>query len=324
MFDVVALGELLIDFSPISSDDDGFPTLKANPGGAPGNFLAALSRYGARTAFIGKVGQDAFGQLLLHTLERAGIDTRGVLTDPSAFTTLAFVTLDERGERSFSFSRKPGADTLLRPDEVDLGLIGQCRLFHFGTLSLTAEPARSATRLAVAHAKAAGKIISCDPNLRLPLWDSPSRAREEMLWAVHQADIVKISEDEVDFLWACSPETGADRLLEECGVSLAMVTLGPAGCYVKNRQGACYGKCPDVRVRDTTGAGDIFGGAAVSRWLTSGTAPELLRPQALSDLAAFSCAAASLSTQYPGGIPSIPAPETVYKLLLAQSPLAGS
>ena len=306
MYDVIALGELLVDFAPVSTDGEGYPTLKANPGGAPGNFLAALSRYGARTAFVGKVGQDAFGRLLTDTLERAGIETKGVIADPEAFTTLAFVTLDEHGDRSFSFARKPGADTRLRPEEVDLELILQCRLFHFGTLSLTEQPARSATQAAVAHAKAQGKWVSCDPNLRLPLWDSPAAAREQMLWEVSQADIVKISEEEVDFLWGCSPQEGADRLLDQCGVSLAMVTLGPKGCYVKNRRGACYGTCPQVQVRDTTGAGDIFGGAAVSRWLASGKAPGELDEEELADLAAFACTAASLSTQRQGGIPSIP------------------
>ena len=143
-------------------------------------------------------------------------------------------------------------------------------------------------------------------HLRLPLWDSPAAAREQMLWAVSQADIVKISEEEVDFLWGCSPQEGADRLLDQCGVSLAMVTLGPKGCYVKNRRGACYGTCPQVQVRDTTGAGDIFGGAAVSRWLASGKAPGELDEEELADLAAFACTAASLSTQRQGGIPSIP------------------
>ncbi len=317
MYDVVALGELLVDFALTDTDGEGYPTLKANPGGAPGNFLAALNRYGASTAFVGKVGQDAFGRLLLATLERAGIGTRGVVSDRSVFTTLAFVTLDENGDRSFSFARKPGADTRLRPEEVDLSLIDQCRLFHFGTLSLTDEPVSSATREAVAHARAQGKWVSCDPNLRLPLWDSPARAREAMLWAVSQADIVKISQEEVDFLWGCSPQEGADRLLADHGVSLAMVTLGPEGCYVKNRNGACYGRCPQVQVRDTTGAGDIFGGAAVSRWLATGKAPGELDEGELADLAAFACAAASLSTRLPGGIPSIPEREEVEEVLAA-------
>lgn len=152
VYDVVALGELLIDFTPVSTDGAGCPTLKANPGGAPGNLLAALSRYGRRTAFLGKVGEDAFGRLLLESLRRAGVQTRGIRLTSSAFTTLAFVTLDAAGDRSFSFARKPGADTQLRWEEVDRSLIQRCRLFHFGSLSLTDEPARSATRAAVAYA----------------------------------------------------------------------------------------------------------------------------------------------------------------------------
>lgn len=320
MYDVVALGELLVDFSMESADGDGYPTMKANPGGAPGNFLAALRRYGVSAALLGKVGQDAFGELLIGTLERAGVGTEGVLRDPSVFTTLAFVTLDRRGERSFSFARKPGADTMLRAEELALPLIDGCRLFHFGTLSLTDEPARTATRTAVARARAGGKTITCDPNLRLPLWDSEEKAREQMLWAVSQADAVKLSDNEVEFLWGCTPEEGARRLLEEFGVRLAMITLGERGCYLLNGQAECHGRCPAVRVKDTTGAGDIFGGAAVSRWLATGKAPEELTRAELADIAAFACAAASLSTERSGGIPSIPEEREVLRRLHAGEP----
>ncbi len=156
MYDVVALGELLIDFAAAGADETGFPVLAAHPGGAPGNFLAALSAYGCKTAMIGKVGGDAFGRLLVDALGRAGIAVDGVVTDDSVFTTLAFVTLDDRGERDFSFARKPGADVCLRPDEVDINLLDNCRDFHFGTLSLTAEPARSATQMAVEQARKLG------------------------------------------------------------------------------------------------------------------------------------------------------------------------
>ena len=215
VYDVVALGELLIDFTPVSTDGAGCPTLKANPGGAPGNLLAALSRYGRRTAFLGKVGEDAFGRLLLESLRRAGVQTRGIRLTSSAFTTLAFVTLDAAGDRSFSFARKPGADTQLRWEEVDRSLIQRCRLFHFGSLSLTDEPARSATRAAVAYARELGRTVTFDPNLRLPLWPSPAEARAQILWSLCQADVVKLSDEEVDFLWGCSPQEGARRLLEE-------------------------------------------------------------------------------------------------------------
>ena len=189
MYDVVALGELLIDFASKSVDDAGYPTMAANPGGAPGNFLAALNAFGKKTAFLGKVGDDAFGHLLLGTLNRAGIETKGIVVDPTVFTTLAFVTFDASGDRSFSFARKPGADTQLTWEEVDKSLIDQAKVFHFGTLSLTGEPVRTTTQKAVAYAKAAGKLITCDPNLRKPLWASMEEAKEQILWSLNQADV---------------------------------------------------------------------------------------------------------------------------------------
>lgn len=317
MLDVVALGELLIDFATLSTDGAGYPTMQANPGGAPGNFLAALTRYGARTAFLGKVGTDTFGQLLLGTLEQAGIETRGVVSDPGVFTTLAFVTFDSHGDRTFSFARKPGADTQLRWEEVDRTLIDQCRVFHFGTLSLTGQPIRETTQRALAYARERGKLITFDPNLRLPLWDSPEEARAQILWGLGQADVVKISDEEVDFLWGCSPEEGADRLLDGFGVSLAMVTLGPKGCYLKNCLGAYRAASPKVRPVDTTGAGDIFGGSAVSRLLRLGKAPSELTVPELEQIARFASTAASLSTETVGGIPSIPEEAGVLALLHA-------
>lgn len=307
MYDVVALGELLIDFACLDTDQDGYPTMAAHPGGAPCNFLAALGKYGAQTAFLGKVGDDAFGALLRRTLEQSGIDTRGLRTDPSVFTTLAFVTFDAQGDRSFSFARKPGADIRLNEKELDFSLIDQAKVFHFGTLSLTDEPVRTATRAAVAYAKEKGKLITFDPNLRKPLWDSLDRAREEILWGLSQADVVKISEDEVEFLWDCGPEEGARRLLEEHGVSLAMVTLGAEGCLLANAQDRVRVRGPKVTPVDTTGAGDIFGGSAVGRLLELGKAPEQLNREELLYVARFAVTAASLSTQVSGGIPSIPA-----------------
>ena len=275
------------------------------PGGAPGNFLAALNQYGASTAFLGKVGDDTFGRLLIGTLKEAGIETRGIVVDPTVFTTLAFVTFKD-GDRSFSFARKPGADTMLRFDEVDLSLIDQTKVFHFGSLSLTGEPVRTATRQAIAYAKEQGKLITYDPNLRPPLWDSQEQAREEILWGLHQADVVKISDEEVTFLWDCDEEEGARKLLEECGVKLAMVTLGPKGCYLRNRNGSVTVSSPKVKPIDTTGAGDIFGGSAVSRLLKLGKAPEDLDQAELEGIARFASTAASLSTEHSGGIPSIP------------------
>lgn len=312
MYDVVALGELLIDFAAQSTDADGYPTMAANPGGAPGNFLAALNKYGAKTAFLGKVGDDAFGRLLLGTLSRAGIETRGIMMDPSVFTTLAFVTFNDKGDRSFSFARKPGADTRLSFEELDLSLIDQTRVFHFGTLSLTDEPVRTATQKAVAYAKEKGKLITFDPNLRLPLWPNPDAAKEQILWGLAQADVVKISDNEVEFLWGdCGEEEGARRLLEEFGVQLAMVTLGPDGCYLANASGGVHAPCPPVNTIDTTGAGDIFGGSAVSRILRYDRSPGQLTCEELAEVAAFASAASSLSTRLRGGIPSIPSEEEV-------------
>lgn len=305
MIEVVALGELLIDFASKGADDKGYPLMQALPGGAPANFLAALTKYGKSTAFLGKVGGDTFGHLLLGTLKDAGIETRGIVVDPTVFTTLAFVTFDETGDRSFSFARKPGADTQLTWEEVDKSLIDEAKVFHFGTLSLTDEPARTTTQKAVVYAKAQGKLITCDPNLRKPLWRSEEEAKAQILWSLAQADVVKISDEEVEFLWNCTPEEGADKLLTEFGVSLAMVTLGPKGCILKTKQASCTVPGPKVNPVDTTGAGDIFGGSAVCRLLELDKPIDELTGDDLHVIGAFAVTAASLSTEHPGGIPSI-------------------
>ncbi len=315
MYDVTALGELLIDFAAKSTDAAGYPTMAANPGGAPGNFLAALGAYGCKTAFLGKVGDDAFGRLLLGTLQKAGIETAGIVTDPEVFTTLAFVTIDGTGNRSFSFARKPGADTRLSLGELKLELIDECRDFHFGTLSLTDEPARTATREAVAYARGSGKWISFDPNLRLPLWPDGDAARQEILWGLSQADIVKISDEETAFLWGgISPEDAAGRL-HGLGARVAFVTLGPKGAYYSGCGCAGYVDAPaGIHPVDTTGAGDIFGGSALSQILKTGKALEALTDEDLRAAALFACCAASLSTQTHGGISSVPPEQAVREL----------
>ena len=311
MTDVVALGELLIDFASRSADANGYPTMQALPGGAPANFLAALTKYGKSTAFLGKVGDDTFGHLLVGTVKEAGIETRGIVIDPAVFTTLAFVTFDDAGDRSFSFARKPGADTRLSWEEVDKSLIDEAKVFHFGTLSLTDDPVRTTTQRCVAYAKQQGKLITCDPNLRKPLWRSEGEAKEQILWSLQQADVIKISDDEVDFLWSCTPEEGADKLLKEFGVSLAMVTLGPKGCLLKTKNAVCQVTSPKVNPVDTTGAGDIFGGSAVYRLLELNKPIEELTAEDLRFIGAYASTAASLSTEAPGGIPSIPEMNTV-------------
>ncbi len=305
-YDVVALGELLIDFASQSKDAAGYPTMKANPGGAPGNFLAALTKYGAKTAFLGKVGDDAFGQLLLKTVSEAGIETKGIVVDPDVFTTLAFVTFDETGDRSFSFARKPGADTCLRFDEIDLSLIDESQIFHFGTLSLTDEPVRSATQQAVSYAKEKGKIITYDPNLRKPLWKTEEEAKEQILWGLQQADFVKISDEEIEFLWDCGIEEAADKLFNEYGIKLALLTCGAKGAFLKNKTASAFAECPKVNPVDTTGAGDICGGSAVTKLLRLNKDFETLTEAELYDVVHFAVTAASLSTEKTGGIPSIP------------------
>lgn len=312
MYDVTALGELLIDFACKSTDEAGYPTMAANPGGAPGNFLAALNAYGCKTAFLGKVGDDAFGRLLLGTLQKAGIETKGIIIDPNVFTTLAFVTIDETGNRSFSFARKPGADTCLSAEELDYTLIDDCRDFHFGTLSLTDEPVRTATQKAVQYAKDHSKWISFDPNLREPLWKDLEEAKTQILWGLKQADIVKISDEETAFLWGCTPEEAAKKLHEEYGVSIAFITLGKKGCYYSGNGASGLVENPnDVHTIDTTGAGDIFGGSAVSRLLTLQKPLDAITGEELRAATVFACCSASLSTTMYGGISSVQPLETV-------------
>lgn len=305
--DVVALGELLIDFTCVSTDADGYPTMAAHPGGAPANFLAALAKFGAKTALMGKIGSDAFGKMLTATIRNAGIETSGLIETDDVFSTLAFVTLDATGDREFSFARKPGADTCITFEELDLSLIDRAKVFHFGTLSLTDEPARSATYRAVEYAKSKGKLITYDPNLRKPLWKDLDTCREQMLWGLAQADVVKISDEEVEFLFGSGVEDGAEHILKNYGVKLVFVTCGAEGCFFKNAK--TEGKIPalsGVQVIDTTGAGDIFGGSAVWKLLQSGKLPEELGFDELSEIVGFACTAAGLSTTKNGGISSVP------------------
>lgn len=307
MYDVAALGELLIDFTCLSTDADGYPTMAAHPGGAPANYLAALTKFGAKTAMIGKVGSDAFGRLLIKTLKGAGIDTRGMLVSDDVFTTLAFVTLDDSGDREFSFARKPGADTQLRFDEIDLSVIDASKVLHFGTLSMTNEPARDATYKAVEYAAGHGKLISFDPNLRKPLWDDLDEAKRQMLWGLKHADIVKISDEETEFLFGIAPEEAAKHIIDSFGVRLVYVTCGAEGCFYRTKTASGFVKAlSGIAVKDTTGAGDIFGGSAMYGLLRAGGVPEKLTAEELENIVSFACASAGLSTTKAGGISSVP------------------
>ena len=307
MYDVVALGELLIDFTTIRADSDGYPTMAAHPGGAPANFLAAIAKFGGKAAMLGKVGTDTFGKLLTSTLREVGIETKGIVASDDFFTTLAFVTLDANGDREFAFARKPGADTQLRFYELELSLLDETRVFHFGTLSLTGEPSRTTTYRAVEYAREHGKLITFDPNLRKPLWRALDEAKQQMLWGLAHADVVKISDEEVEFLFGLGVKEGAQYILEHFPVKLVFVTCGPDGCWFQNKNASGHvDSLRNIQVVDTTGAGDIFGGSAVWKLLQTGKAPEALDEAALREIVSFACTAAGLSTTKPGGISSVP------------------
>ena len=307
MYDVVALGELLIDFTTIRADSDGYPTMAAHPGGAPANFLAAIAKFGGKAAMLGKVGTDTFGKLLTSTLREVGIETKGIVASDDFFTTLAFVTLDANGDREFAFARKPGADTQLRFDELELSLLDETRVFHFGTLSLTGEPSRTTTYRAVEYAREHGKLITFDTHLRKPLWRELDEAKQQMLWGLAHADVVKISDEEVEFLFGLGVQEGAQYILEHFPVKLVFVTCGPDGCWFQNKNASGHvDSLRNIQVVDTTGAGDIFGGSAVWKLLQTGKAPEALDEAALREIVSFACTAAGLSTTKPGGISSVP------------------
>ena len=307
MFKAIASGELLIDFNTVATDEMGYPTLEGHPGGATINCLATLRKFGAEAAFIGKAGNDAFGKMLQHTISHFGIDTVNVLLSDEAFTTLAFVTLDETGDREFSFARKPGADLLLRFDEVDLSGFEGADVFHFGTVSMTEEPSRSTTKQLVEYARSKGILIGYDPNLRRNLWANLDDAREQMLWGLSKADIVKISDEEIEFLFGLSPEEGAKKILDAYPVQLVYATCGAKGSYYFTRN-VC-GFMPamtGLNVIDTCGAGDIFGGSAMFRFLQHGKPASELTKEDLDDITRFATVSAGLSTQKHGGISSIP------------------
>ena len=307
MFDVVTLGELLIDFTTSSVDKDGYPLMQAHAGGAVANFLAVNSKFGLKTALIGKVGGDTFGKLLINTLKSNDISTDGMVIDDSVFTTLAFVTLDGSGDRDFAFARKPGADTMLRFEEVNLSLIENCKAFHFGTLSLTDEPCITATKKSVEYAKKLGKLITFDPNLRLPLWKDVEFCKKQMLWGLSMADVVKISLEEVEFLFGLNQEQGAKHILENYGVKLLFITKGADGVYATNRKVEVeLPALSGVKVVDTTGCGDIFGGSALYKILTLDKNISEYEKEDLISVCRFETVSAGLASEKFGGIPSIP------------------
>ncbi len=310
MFDVTALGEVLIDFTPCGKSEAGMNLFEQNPGGAPANVLAALCNLGFKTAFIGKVGDDMHGALLKDTLDKAGIDTEGLVVDDTVFTTLAFVSLKD-GERTFSFARKPGADTQLRPEEVKEDIVKNTKIFHCGSLSLTDEPARSATFHAIKMAKESGALISYDPNYRAPLWNSVEEAKVQMRSVIPYADIMKISDEETALLTDCSdPKEAAQALLDQ-GVKCVVVTLGKDGALLKTAQIEIVEKGKARKVVDTTGAGDSFWGGILSRFAQDGTDPAEITEEKAREYVRFANAVAGLCVEKRGAIPAMPTLEQV-------------
>ena len=317
-YDVVAIGELLIDFTGNGVSAQGNPLFEANPGGAPGNVLAMLAKLGKKTAFIGKVGDDMFGRMLKDIIEKAGINADSVQMEESANTTLAFVQNSPDGDREFSFFRKPGADTLLSEADVRAGLIQNCRIFHFGSLSLTHQPARAATQKAVALARKSGALVSFDPNLRPLLWKEQEDARQQILWGCGQCDILKIAEEELEFSSGIADiAEGAEWMRRKNPqIKLLMVTKGKRGSEVFWQD--VHAEKPtylQVKAIDTTGAGDTFCGSCLHYVLEHGL--DGLNKPLLEEMLLFSNAAASLVSARKGAICSMPEPEEVRALAVA-------
>ncbi len=306
-FDVIAIGELLIDFSPAGQSELGFPMFECNPGGAPANMLTAVSRQGGTAAFIGKVGDDSFGVMLRETLNKENIDTTCLFTDSDAKTTLAFVTLDSTGNRSFSFFRNPGADIMLNESEINEEFIKQGKILHFGSISCTHEPSYSATIKAVELAVKNNLIISYDPNLRLPLWKSAEHAKSTILNMMKYADIVKISEEEFEFLTGESDyEKHSQKLIDDYGISLLFVTLGPKGAYFSLNNHCNKLATYDVAVVDTTGSGDSFTGAVLNGICKLEKPINDITVTEITNIVDLANASGSCAATKKGGIPSIP------------------
>ena len=314
-YDIAALGELLIDFTDGGVSPSGMRLFERNPGGAPANVLTAAARFGRRTAFLGKAGDDMHGQFLRQTLLDAGIDVSGLVLAEDVFTTLAFVVLNDRGERSFSFARKPGADTCLRSEELNAAVLDSTRILHAGSLSLTDEPARSATFAAVERAKASGAVISYDPNYRAALWPDVETAAGHMRSMVPYVDVMKLSDEETALLTDEPDPAAAAAVLLAQGVKCAAVTLGAEGALVAAADGMRTVPGFAVNAVDTTGAGDAFWGGFLHRMLALDKAPDQLTVDDAADCARWGNATAAVCVTRRGAIPAMPSPAEAEALL---------
>lgn len=309
-FDVCALGELLIDFTDNGTSPQGNPVMEANPGGAPCNVLAMLNKLGYKTAFIGKIGDDIFGRQLKKAVEEVGINTDGLVTDKAVNTTLAFVHTLPGGDREFSFYRNPGADLMLSEVDVNEQLISDSRIFHFGSLSMTGEICEAATKKAVNAAKKNGLIISFDPNLRENLWDSLDKAKEKIEYGIANCDILKISDNEIQWF---TGEQDYDRAVEKLrsrfgNIRLLLLSLGKDGSRAYSAENSAYAPAAPAKTIETTGAGDTFCGVILSKVLEYGLRD--YSQQELSDMLIYANAAAVV-TERKGALRVMPKPEEI-------------
>ena len=311
--DVISLGELLIDFTVNGISEQGNQVFEANPGGAPCNVLAMLNKLGKKTSFIGKVGNDQFGLLLKKTLEEIGIGTENLVMDNEVNTTLAFVHTASDGDRSFSFYRKPGADMMLNESEIKEDLIKKAKIFHFGSLSMTDEGINKATEKALKIAKDNNLLISFDPNLRPLLWDSLDKAKERIQYGLSQCDILKIADEELEFVTGCKNiEEGVQNLQNDYKIKLILVTMGKFGSKAFYKEMSVERKgIIQKNTIDTTGAGDTFCGCILNYVLEFGL--DDLTESSLIDMLTIANAAASIITTRRGAIRSMPTEEEIFR-----------
>lgn len=313
-YDVIALGELLIDFTMNGQSEQGNNMFEACPGGAPCNVLALLNKMGKKTAFLGKVGKDQFGTLLKNTITEAGIDASNLMIDDKVNTTLAFVHTFPDGDREFSFYRNPGADMMLTVDEVNPEFVKDTKIFHFGTLSMTHDGVREATKKAVETAKENGCLVSFDPNLRPPLWSSLDLAKEQMEYGFGKCDILKISDNEIQFVSGKEDyDEGIAYLQEKYNIPLILLTMGKEGsrAYYKGMRVERAGFA--VKAIETTGAGDTFCGSSLNYIVEHDF--ENLTEEQLGEMLTFANAAAALVTTKKGAIKAMPVRDDVLKLI---------
>jgi fructokinase len=311
MTDITAVGEILIDLTQSGVNELGIPVFAANPGGAPANLAVAAARLGAKSAFIGKVGTDSYGTFLRNTLIDNQVDVTGMVTDPRNRTTLAVVAVDKQGERTFSFYRDPSADVNLKAEEISAEQLKNTKFLHFGSVSLTTDPARSATLHAAKVAKANGALISYDPNYRSSLWSDEATAVTRMLEPLPMVDVLKVSDEELPLLTGTDDLEAGSKILADKGIALVLVTLGANGAFY--RFGSQTGHIPGIKVKvgDTNGAGDTFFGATLAQ-LARFEKLEDMTVTELENIIAIANKAAALTTSRHGAIPAMPSREEVF------------